>query len=212
LGAILGSVAGGFVLVPLLTAPGCWRLVVALTLALGFAALLVGTAWKPSVMFATLGLGAAAVGLAFHSTGPTAVWRHTAIGYGVVQSLPNTRSELEDLMRSHRRHVAREFEGRESSIAVSRGDEGWALFSNGKADGSALSDAGTQVMLGLVGAIQHPQPRSAFVIGLGTGTSAGWLADVPGMERVDVVELEPRVVDVRRTSSGGERQVVGRRT
>ena len=33
------------------------------------------------------------------------------------------------------------------------------------------------------------------VIGLGTGSSAGWLADAPGMDRVDVVEIEPRILD-----------------
>ncbi|MGE4181276.1 MAG: spermidine synthase, partial [Limisphaerales bacterium] len=198
-GAIVGSVAGGFLLIPWLTAPGCWRLVVALALALGFIALLLWERpWHPSVMFGTLLLSALAVGMAFHARGPTAAWRHTSIGYGILQTLPSSPVAIEDQIRSSRRHLAKEYEGRESSIAVMRGDEGWALFSNGKADGSALSDAGTQVMLGLVSAMEHPGPRSAFVIGLGTGTSAGWLADVPGMERVDVVELEPRVVDVAR--------------
>ncbi len=202
-GAILGSVVGGFILLPWMTAPGCWRLVVALMLGLGFVALLLWERpWHPGVMFGTLFLSLAAVGMAFHAVGPTAAWRHTALGYGVLRSLPSTPVELEDQMRAHRRHLAREYEGRESSIAVMRGDEGWALFSNGKADGSALMDAGTQVMLGLVSAMQHPSPKSAFLIGLGTGTSAGWLADVPGMERVDVVELEPRVMDVARDFFG----------
>ncbi|MCC7376076.1 MAG: fused MFS/spermidine synthase [Verrucomicrobiales bacterium] len=198
-GAILGSLAGGFFLIPWLTAPGCWRLAVALTLGLGFVALLLWERpWKPGPMFGTVLLGGLAVAMAFHARGPTGAWRHTALGYGIVRQLPGYEAELEGRLRSHRREVAREYDGRESSIAVLRGDEGWALFSNGKADGSALSDAGTQIMLGLVGALQHPGPKSAFVIGLGTGTSAGWLADVRGMERVDVVELESRVVDVAR--------------
>jgi len=202
-GAIVGSVAGGFVLLPWLTAPGCWKLGVGLMLGLGFVALLLWERpWHPAVMFGTLLASGAAVGMAFYAKGPTAAWRHTAIGYGVVKSLPTTPVELEDQLRANRRHLAKEYEGRESSIAVMRGDEGWALFSNGKADGSAISDSGTQVMLGIVGAMQHPAPKSAFVIGLGTGTSAGWLADVPGMERVDVVELEPRVVDVARDFFG----------
>src|SRR5581483_148331 len=67
---------------------------------------------------------------------------------------------------------------------------------NGKSDGAARGDAPTQVMLGLIGAIVHPDPRTALVVGLGTGSSAGWLAAIPTMERVDVVELEPLVVDV----------------
>src|SRR5438034_692920 len=108
LGAIVGSLAGGFGLIPLLTAPGAWRAVVLVLVALGAACLL--------------------------------------------QPL--------------------------------RG-----------------GDAPTQVMLGLIGALQHPRPRTALVIGLGTGSTAGWLAQVPSIERVDVVELEPAVVHVAEVCS-----------
>jgi len=50
----------------------------------------------------------------------------------------------------------------------------------------------------LLAAMRHPQPRRALVIGLGTGSTAGWLGAIPSMERVDVVELEPLVIDVAR--------------
>ncbi|HSL83353.1 MAG TPA: fused MFS/spermidine synthase, partial [Thermoanaerobaculia bacterium] len=73
---------------------------------------------------------------------------------------------------------------------------GYAFLVNGKSDGSALADAGTQVMGGLVGAMLHPRPERALVIGLGTGSTAGWLAEVPTMERVDAVELEPAILRV----------------
>jgi hypothetical protein len=39
-----------------------------------------------------------------------------------------------------------------------------------------------------------------FVLGLGTGMSVGWVAAVPGVERVDVAELEPAVLDVARAA------------
>src|SRR5262249_38963861 len=70
------------------------------------------------------------------------------------------------------------------------------LLVNGKSDGNTIADAPTQVMLGLIGAAFHPNPRRALVVGLGTGETAGWLAQVPSIERVDVVELEPSVVHV----------------
>jgi hypothetical protein len=47
----------------------------------------------------------------------------------------------------------------------------------------------------------HPRPTSALVVGLGTGSSAGWLGAIPTMERVDTVELEPVVLDVARACS-----------
>ena len=53
-------------------------------------------------------------------------------------------------------------------------------------------------MSGLLGALLHDGPRRILVVGLGTGSTAGWLADVPGVERVDVVELEPAVAEVAR--------------
>ena len=43
-------------------------------------------------------------------------------------------------------------------------------------------------MLGLIPAALHPRPQRALVIGLGTGSTAGWLGAVPSMEWVDVVE------------------------
>jgi hypothetical protein len=56
-------------------------------------------------------------------------------------------------------------------------------------------------MGGLVGAMMHPKPTSAMVIGLGTGSTAGWLGMVPGIERVDAVELEPAILEVARFSN-----------
>jgi len=44
--------------------------------------------------------------------------------------------------------------------------------------------------------VLHPAPKRALVVGLGTGATAGWLAVVPGMERVDAVELEPAIAHV----------------
>ena len=46
------------------------------------------------------------------------------------------------------------------------------------------------------------------MVGLGTGSTAGWLAAVPGMERVDVVELEPAVVRVARDCAPVNRDVL----
>jgi spermidine synthase len=84
----------------------------------------------------------------------------------------------------------------------------YAFIVNGKADGSARGDAGTQVMAGLVGAILHPNPQRSLVIGLGTGSTAGWLGAVSTMQRVDVVELEPAVIGVARACSAVNHDVL----
>src|SRR5262249_56527943 len=79
---------------------------------------------------------------------------------------------------------------------------------NGRGDGHATEVAGTQVMGGLLGALVHPNPKRALVIGLGTGSTAGWLGAVPSMERVDVVELEPAILRVARRCAPVNRDVL----
>ncbi|MGZ3425315.1 MAG: spermidine synthase, partial [Polyangia bacterium] len=74
--------------------------------------------------------------------------------------------------------------------------------------GNARSDASTQVMAGLMGALVHPGVHRSLVVGLGTGSTAGWLGQVPTMERVDVVELEPAILEVARRCAAVNRDVL----
>ncbi|HVR41326.1 MAG TPA: fused MFS/spermidine synthase [Thermoanaerobaculia bacterium] len=192
-GAIAGSLLGGFGLLPLLTAPGCWKLVTALLAALGIVAVVFASKEKKFAAVAFSVIAAIASIAALFALGPTAVWRHSGIGAGRA-SLLSKPNEIHDWVTTVRRTLVWEADGRESSVALTDPDD-LGLIVNGKSDGSARSDTGTQVMLGMIGALVHPNPKSTFIVGLGTGTSAGWIADVPAMERVDVVELEPAVVE-----------------
>lgn len=208
-GAIAGSIAGGFGLLPLLSAPGVWRLVAGLLLVLALAAAAISLrregSWRPLV----LPVGLALIGALLASApGPSAFWRHSPIGAGRVSGDWSGPNELRDAMNSQRRGVVWERDGVESSVAIDITRE-TAFLVNGKADGSARADAPTQVMSGLVGSMLHPDPRRALVIGLGTGSTAGWLAAVPSMERVDVVELEPAVVRVAELLAPINRNALG---
>jgi spermidine synthase len=131
--------------------------------------------------------------LCFTALGPTAVWRHSPIGAGRADA--SDSSGWRNWMHDQRRNVTWEVEGIESSVGLAS-EAGYAFIVNGKSDGHFRSDAPTQVMGGLIGAAIHPNPKRAFVIGLGTGSTAGWLAQVPSMERVDVAELEPGILHV----------------
>lgn len=199
-GAIAGSLAGGFGLMPLLSAPGTWRLVTVVLALLGAAAMLL--AFRERQRFASIATAATAVAalvLCIGATGPTAVWRHSGIGAARAPEL-KSRNELRRWIHERRQTLLWDRDGRESSVAlVALRDI--AFIVNGKSDGSARVDAGTQVMAGLVGAISHPRPRTALVVGLGTGSTSGWLAAVPTIQRVDTVELEPIVLDVARACS-----------
>jgi SAM-dependent methyltransferase len=63
-------------------------------------------------------------------------------------------------------------------------------------------------MLPLIGALVHPEPRSALVVGLGTGESAGWLAEVDSIRRVDVVEIEPLMAHVAQACAAANRNAL----
>src|SRR6185295_4364567 len=128
--------------------------------------------------------------------GPSAVWRHGEIGVGRASApLSAGPNALRAWVNDKRRSIVWEREGVESSVAV-QAIAGLSFVVNGKVDGNARNDAPTQVMSGLLGALLRPDARRSLVIGLGTGSTAGWLAAVPGMERTDVVELEPAILEV----------------
>ena len=188
-GAIAGSLAGGFGLMPLLSAPGTWRLVVILLVVLAFIATLRDRR--------ALAMAAGLLAIACIATmGPTAVWRHSGIGAARAPAF-TSKNELRRWINDTRRTMLWERDGRESSVAIVAISD-ISFIVNGKSDGSARGDAGTQVMQGIIAAALHPKPESALVIGLGTGSSAGWLGAIPSVKRVDAVELEPVVLDVAR--------------
>ncbi len=203
-GAIAGSLLGGFLLLPWLTAPGTWRAAVALLGVLGMAALVFDARDNPRPR-AALAPGLfvlVAFGAIVFPEGPTAVWRHSPIGVGRADDVTamRTRNEVRRWMNEQRYGVTWEAEGRESSVALSRLYD-TSFVVNGKTDGSALGDATTQIMGGLLGTLVHGDVKRALVIGLGTGCTAGWIAAVPAVERVDVVEIEPAILHVARELS-----------
>jgi hypothetical protein len=199
-GAIVGSLVGGFGAMPLLTAPGTWRAMVLVLVMLS--AILVVRSWRAAgrsslVVGALLLLAVVCV----FQEGPTAVWRHSGIGAGRAL-VPPADAVNATLMwcSEQRRSLIWEAEGIESSIGITAPD-GLAFVVNGKNDGNAIGDAGTQIGVAILGAVLHQAPKNGLVIGLGTGESAGWLAAMPGVERVDVVELEPAIDEMARRSS-----------
>lgn len=199
LGAISGSIAGGFFLLPAITAPGLWRLSICLLIILGVTLLLYTQRWKSVSMATSVVLSLITIFM-ITEAGPTAVWRHAGIGARRA-SLDGTGPNAEqNFSHTKNRQCIWEAEGRESSVAITATDS-LAFIVNGKSDGNAFGDAGTQIGLGLIGPLLHPTPRTGLVIGLGTGESAGWMAAVEEMTAVDVVELEPVVLEMTKRCS-----------
>lgn len=94
--------------------------------------------------------------------------------------------------------------GRNSTVAVEEGREEdgarvRALRVNGKVEATtAPVDMRLQRLLALVPGLLHGEVRTALVIGLGTGMTAGALLDLPALEGLEVFELEPRLPSAAR--------------
>ncbi len=195
-GAIFGSVVGGFGLIPLLSAPGAWRAAALALLVLGGIASLLALRDSDRHGKPLAAILLAAVGLALlPAPGPTAFWRHSPIGLGMLDTSFEDQAGFKDSVHAHNRSLRWETDGRESSVALDD-TNGWTFIVNGKSDSSARADAATTVMSGLLAAALHPNPKKALIIGHGTGTTAGWLAQVEGIEQVDVLEIEPAILEV----------------
>jgi spermidine synthase len=208
-GAILGALAGGFGLFPALSVLGCWQLSVWMLAGLGVASTLFAFLKRPSeiVWPAASVLAFLAVGFLIQSEGPSTVWGHTPIAVGrIPQQVTSSPNLFRSWLHTERRSVRWTKDGVESTVGLN-GRTGWSFLVNGKSDGHARTDAATQVMVGLVGAVLRPQAKRAMVIGLGTGSTAGWLGAIDGME-VDVAELEPAILHVAEVDSAVNRDVL----
>lgn len=72
------------------------------------------------------------------------------------------------------------------------------LANNGKVDASSSGDMPTQVLLGLIPLQFVEEPKRALVIGLASGVTVGSVTRELSLEQIDVVELEPAIVEASR--------------
>ena len=93
-------------------------------------------------------------------------------------------------------------EGVTATVAVIQSDSADGkrqnvLLINGKADASSRADLPTQVLLGQLPTLLHPNAKRALVIGYGSGVTAGSALTHP-LERLDCVEISPEVIAASR--------------
>ena len=88
-------------------------------------------------------------------------------------------------------------EGIDSVVVVSRPTPDWLYFHvSGKVVASTdPADTRIEQMLAHLPALAHPNPRSALIVGCGTGITAGSLLLYPEIERIVICEIESRVLE-----------------
>ena len=87
-------------------------------------------------------------------------------------------------------------EGRNSSVAIGRYHHDGALEIDVNGHVEATNepfDMKLQRMVGHLPAMLHPDPKSVLGIGFGAGVSAGTFTRYPGIRKITVCEIEPRI-------------------
>jgi len=190
-GAITGALMAGFVLVPALGLHDTIRVIGALTAVAG-AALVAwsgGVGWRQA---APLTLAAVVLAGAWYLPS----WDPRLLSSGAYKYAPALRGpDLETSLTAGELVYYRE--GATATVAVRELAGATALSIDGKVDASDAADMLTQRLLAHVPLLLHPNPRSAAILGLGSGVTLG-SALTHGLERATVLEISPEVVEASR--------------
>ncbi len=201
IGAIVGSLGAALLLLPTLHVVGTITFanginVVAAAIALGAAWVVGGRRRTPRYAIA----GGCTLGIVVAGVFYPPPWEPLLMTAGMYKYV----TELDDRSRDHVRHYAVEpydllfyDEGLSSVVTVAQNRKTgniW-LANNGKVDASTTSDMPTQVMVGHLPFFFGRDVDTACVIGLASGITAGAVTLHPEPDRIDLVELEPAIIE-----------------
>jgi spermidine synthase len=197
-GSLLGALLAGYALLFWLDLHHVYRIAVgALVLAAGLLALRVRPDWRmPTAIVTVASLG----GLTL-----LAPWDPGYLTVGLFRS----RELVKGVEAGPRRFMTR----RSTKRAISFHDDdpvstvtvldqraegrltSRSLLNNGKSDGSTRGDYATMGLTAMIPALLADRSENVFVIGFGTGVSAGELMALDGTRSVTVAEISPAVID-----------------
>lgn len=208
-GTIAGASLTGLWLMPSLGLEGALALgigfnLLSATIALRFApAKMAGPAWLPLAACVAL-----AVLVHWGSTG----WTHSVGSAGTFRGRENPPKSFAVFQESLVKGTELLFHRDDTfaTVQVSRSTDDQTLWMriNGKPDASTGRDNETQMLVGHLGSLLHPQRvRQALVIGVGSGITIGSLL-THEVERVDVVEISPAVVEAAKLFSEHNRHAL----
>lgn len=194
LGAIVGSILTGFWLIPTIGAQRTLSIAIALNLLIA-ASVLIASRSKQRVVFACLLVVAALLPFVVPA------WDRVRMSYGVSIYPRGYGSESHEGNGSAQAAAPFEVlffrEGLSTTVAVTTTpDGGKSLRVNGKVDASTQAvDMLTQARLAYIPMLLHPEPKKVAIVGLGSGVTAGTAALFDSVQAIDVIELEPAVVE-----------------
>lgn len=189
LGCILGSVLAGYLAVPHLGAQ--WTLKLASLLCLSVAlGLLHKASEKKKASARALVLLALMAGIVALPRWDQAVMSSGLFIYASHDASADTDKKLLQPPAFYR-------DGLSATVTVNVLGEGQVSMKvNGKIDASStLGDRHNMYLTGYLPTLIHPNPSEVVLVGLGGGFTSESVLSVPEVKRLDVVELEPAVVE-----------------
>ncbi|HHO52087.1 MAG TPA: hypothetical protein ENK18_14700 [Deltaproteobacteria bacterium] len=194
LGGVIGAVLAGFVLLPLITVRGTVGVAAAANLIAAALAL-----WRAGERRGALGASLAVI-VPLRVWAPwDPLWMSGGMHHYVSQFSQHTREGIHWFATGNQELLFYR-EGLSTVVTVGRNvntGNRW-LANNGKIDASATGDMPTQVLCSLIAAQHLEAPAEGLVIGLASGVTAGAAAQAPGVQRLQVVELEPAIFEAAR--------------
>jgi spermidine synthase len=190
-GAIAGAVLTGFVFIPALGLHGTLRLVTAVG---GAGAIILALLSRAGGRGRIGAVALATTVIAFAVMLPP--WDRLLLSsgaykYASVLQGPDLRTTLTAGELLYYR------EGAAGTVAVRRVGGTTSLAIDGKVDASNAGDMLTQRLLAHVPLLLHPAPETVGILGLGSGVTLGSALTHP-IERADVLEISPQVVEASR--------------
>ena len=201
IGAVAGSLLCGFVLI---RASGLRGTLAIVSGCLLLAALVVAAAGRTSVVTKATGALGAAVAALMLLTGS---WDGALLTSGAYLYAPYVPKDLDLDTQLKAGTLLYYRDGASATVSVKRLTGTLTLAVDGKVDASNRSDMLTQKLLAHVPLLLHQQPRTVAVVGLGSGVTVGAALRHP-VDRVDVIEISPEVVEASRLFAADNQQAL----
>jgi spermidine synthase len=199
-GAIVGAILAGFVLLPALGAHTSIKVGIVTNLLLATALLASAARLTPVIRWSAVGAALAlAVGVSVVPHWDPHIMSSGPAIYAAGSLRWTGREGFERAVR--RSSLLYYRDGLTSTVSVHRNGDTLFLRVNGKTDAGTGGDMQTQAMLGHLPLLIHPHPERVLVIGLGSGITAGAVARHP-IAHLDIVEIEPAMLAAARLFGG----------
>lgn len=188
LGSVTGSLAAGFLFIPVFGIQATLWVVSGLLIACVVALIIVGSLRGMSrIAGAAVALAAAVLVV----TSPP--WDRELLASGVYMYAPYVPDDLDLETQLKAGELLYYEEGAAATVSVKKLTGTTTLAVDGKTDASNRGDMLTQKLIAHLPLMLHRDPREVFILGLGSGMTLGAALTHP-IARADVVEISPEVV------------------